>query len=312
MPISKIPDIEKQAFISLVNVAPYPGGPREAARLQELLIFYYNIPLAIQRQLSLYKDNIGYLTQCMAVFDDTNLQAAGIWNNKTISSPPLTNPILIVNSDFQGDDVFISAISPVVQQNLMIMGDSFVSNLIIDGGTTLSGLYIGPGSTVEYLDSSAPGASVQTIGIDHGRGLPAILTGAAYGSSIGTVTVADGSYYGGILSANPANSCSATVTDLTYGVISNNTIQLTWTPPSLQSPPVAYLFINAYFRIKGSNIWTLADDSNGTYNGDSGITFTELECNTSYEFIVVVTCNNGGTVSSTPILQVSTTAADCS
>lgn len=301
----QIPSGEKAAFIALVQAAPYPGGAMEAARLQQILNTYDDVTTAIYRELDLFAANNAYVTQGLSCFDNNNLQAAGIWFNYTTSSPPLTDPVLIVNSTIS-TDVVISATSPPYYKTLAILGPSTINRVMLVAGADLNELYIGPGSVVELLDCSNTGCIVNTVWLPSARSTPSRLDLAVFGSIIGQIVKDDDSFFGGYSNVDPNIVCGIDVIDLAYGIITHNTIQLTWG----QSPPNQYLFVNTYYRIKGSKVWWLADESVGLFNGDTGFTFTKLNCDTAYEFQVAVTCTNGG-ISVSSILEVATTVADC-
>lgn len=299
---------EKNSFILLVQAAPFPGGPFEASRLEDILNNYEDIYTAVMRELELFATNNAYLTQAMACFNDTQLQAVGIWNNKTISSPPLTDPVLIVNSTIT-DLVIITASSPVVDQNLAILGNSFISRIVLTDYANLQEIWIGPGVTVDGADSSRTGAIINTITLPFLRSTPSRLNFAVYGSQINQVNVSDGSFYGNQSNDDADSTCASVITDLAVQYFTRNTVQLTWTPPSLQSPPADYLFINTYYRIKGSNTWILADEDVGLFNGETGFTFTQLEKGTKYEIEVIVTCLDGG-LSTPATIEVDTSCCE--
>lgn len=297
---------EKAAFISLVQGA---GNPIEAARLQDILFTYSDIVTAVYRQLLVFAGNNEYLTQAMAVFaaNDTELLAAGIWNNKTMSSPPVTDPVLIVNSTIN-DDVFMTLQSPNVPRNLGILGTTTIKRIYLEPSVNIFQLYIGPGVVVDKVDSSQPGALINTIYLPNIKNNPPKLNIIQFGSAVNQI-IQDppGAYYGGVSNDDPQNTCGANISDFKYANILHNTIQLTWTPPNLQSPPADYLFINTYYRVSGTNPWILADKNIGVFNGDSGFTFLHLKPDTSYDFQVWTTCANGG-ISMSAILTVQTTA----
>lgn len=308
MPI-QIPSMEKANFISLVQVAPYPGGPIEAARLESILVNYEDIPTAIYRQQDLFASNNSYLVQGLSCFNNSNLMSVGIWFQYNSSSPPLTDPQLIVNSDID-NDVIISAYSPPYYKTLAIMGPSNINRVVLLEGADLNELYIGPGATVGIVDSSRTGAIINVLWLPFAKNTPSTAKIAAYGSTIGYISKDEGSYFGGYSNINPKSTCSTAVSDLAYSIITHNTVGLTWTPPDQQSPPSVYLFINIYYRIKGSEVWLIADETTGLFNGDNGYTFTGLKCDTTYQFKVTVTCNNGG-VADSQTLDIATTAAPC-
>ena len=210
-----IPAPEKSAFLALVQVAPYPGGLQTAANLEITLNNYEDLPAALNGQLLLYADNPGYLAQSLAVFDDTELQNVGIYNNKS-GNIPLENPVMIVNSTYTGG-IHITA----DQEMLMILSGSSVDTITISEGIYLEWLYIST-STVKLLDASAYNnttlvyAKLGYLYIPYSKNTPAALLGATDNSHIGDTTgVEQGSYFGGILDYTPGETCNAPVTDLT-------------------------------------------------------------------------------------------------
>lgn len=277
-----IPIGEKDAFIAIVQAAPYPGGQQEAYRLQSVLVNYEDIPVAIGRELPLFASNNGYLTAAMAVFTDSALQAVGIYNAKTGTT--LADAVMIINSTYTGT-VTLSA--KTVIPGLTILGTSTVNRVTLATNINLSNLYIGPGSILNIVDSSVAGAFINNIWLPYLKSTPSILKTAVNGSQIGNIEIDEGSYYGGQSYVPESGSCSMPVTDLVVGIITHNTLSLTWTNPE------EYLFINVYYRKKGSNVWLQATDVTGNFDGATGYTFNTLESETDYEFQVIVTCVNG-------------------
>ncbi len=304
--MAQIPSDEKAAFIALVQAAPAPGGYIEALRLQTILTTYDTIITAIIRQRDLFASNNAYLTQCMDVFsDDTELLNVGIWYNKTQSSPPISDPVVIINSTIQGD-VFLNATSPPVFNQLTILGPTYVERIYLDSTVNLFQLYLGDGVLINQINSSNTGALINRVDLKNISNNPARVNYAIPGSAINGF-FPDTKYFGGFSNDNPQATCGAEIADYKYDIITHNAISLTWTPPNLQSPPAQYLFINTYYRIKGNDTWILADEVAGLRNDDIGFTFNNLKTDTTYEFRTDVICNNGG-ISSTSILTIATTA----
>lgn len=291
-----IPGVEKQNFIALVEVAPLPGGPIEASRLEDILVNYEDIPTAIGRQLLLFASNNAYLKECMSVFDDAELQNAGIYNNKNVVIAPFpTDPYLIINSTYSGT----IAIS---QDNigLVILGKSYVSRVELDDSVILYNLFIGPGSTVDVLDSAGtvyPGL-VQKLWLPFANNQASALNSAVFGSRVGSVIQDAGSYYGGMDQNDPQLPCAIPVTNLATGEITYNSITLDWTPPAS-----GYVFLDTYWKRTDSAEWLRpTDDMIGfiTFSGDPyGFVFSGLSADTNYDFKVDVRCNNGGVASTT-------------
>lgn len=285
-----IPSNEKQAFIALVQAAPGPlGGPFEASRLQDILVYYSDIYTAIMRELDLFASNNAYLTQGLACFDDTELLAVGIWNNKTVSSPPISDPILVVNSTYTDDLILISAQpSPPINQTLCILGASNIFGVSLEADAVLSELYIGPGVIVDSADASQPGALIRTIWLPYLKSTPSTLISAVYGSQIQQFIIDDGSYFGGYTLVLPAATCQSTISNITASEATNNSLFISWTPPA--DP---YLFINTFYRKTNSMPWIPVTDADGDFVNESGFIFRHLEKDTYYDFKVAVTCNNG-------------------
>ncbi len=285
----------KAAFIALVRTAPYPGGPDEASRLEDILNNYEDVATAIYRQLDLYAVNNSYLRQCIATLVDANLMTVGIYYNKTVSNPPLFNPVMLINSVY--DDVEYTLTSPPGNYELGLFGTSRIKTLTVDPAVTVNEIYIGPGSVVYVLDGaqvSSPPTSppvssrINKIYLPYERSTPSTLNVVKYGTQIGQVVVDPGSYYGGVQGTNPDLVCTAVVTTISATELTKHSVFLSWTPPT------TYTFINTFFRKKGSNVWILATTTDGEFDGDSGFTFRHLEENTYYEFKVSTVCVNGG------------------
>lgn len=288
--MATIPAPEKANFIALVTVAPLPGGPLEAARLQDILNNYEDIPTAIGRQLPLYQINNAYLRECMAVFTDAGLLAAGIFNNKTNApDPPISDPRLIVNSTY--DTIQFTAAS----DGIGILGHSYIGRINVIDGVILKNLFIGPDSIVDVLDSSGtlyPG-SVENIWLPFVNNTASALNSVAFGSVIGAVRLTPGSFYGGMDQSDPQLPCAIPVTGLTTSAVTKDSITLNWTPPGS-----GYLFLNVFWKRSESATWLdPTPEMIGfiTFSGEAyGFVFSGLEKDTYYDFKVAVRCNNGG------------------
>lgn len=280
---------EKTNFIALVTVAPQPGGPREASRLQDILNDYENITTAIGRELSLFSTANAYLIECMAVFNDTQLQNVHIYNNK-VDSPTASpgNPQLICNSTFTGTTT-IGANS----NGLCLLGGTAIKRIQLSPNVNLQNLYIGPGVTVDVLDASASGAFVSNIWLPFANNTASSLNSVVYGSGIGNVQIEEGSFYGGQDQNDPQLACAKAVTDLLASNITHNSIDVTWTPAAS-----GWLFLTLSYKKASSSVWIAAGEAIGGYSitsgAPTGYTFRELESDTWYNFKVAVRCNNGG------------------
>ena len=277
---------EKSNFIAIVNAAPYPGGPAEAARLVDILNDYEDVVVAIGRQIDLFAGNNPYLLAVLGVLDDSKLQGVYIFVNKTVISTPLVNPVAIINSSYQ-DGVNLTTRGEVL--GLTILGPSRINKITISSNVNLDNLYIGPGAAVDLFDSTASGSFVNNIWLPYIKSNPSTLNNTVFGSATGNISVDPGSYYGGPTGADSQLACATPVTAIGVQNITNVSIQIIWTPPV-----TAYLFINVFYRQKGSNVWLPVTDDTGYYDGQTGYTFTELKPITYYEIKVVVTCPNGG------------------
>ncbi len=291
MPV--INPVEKQAFIDIVKAAPFPGGPQEALRLEDILVNYTDIVTAVNRQQQLFASNNSYLTQAMSVFSGPSLLQADIWFNTTQTSPPAQNPVMIINCTLT--NVSITASSPIIQQYLTILGPTVIDYITIDAAATLQEIFIGPGARVKTLDASdyvgsPPSyARVNLITLAFDKSTPSYLDMVTYGSSIGSVLVQEGSYYGGVLGADPQSACASAVTGLAVTDITFNSVLLEWTPPA-----GAYLFINVFYRETNSSVWVPVTVQDGEYVQESGFVFRSLDKDTLYDFMVRVICLNGG------------------
>lgn len=289
-----LPSGEKAAFIAIVNVAPYPGGANEAARLQTILNTYEDIPTAITRQLPLFESNNSYLINAITVFNDNMMQTAGIWVNKDPTIGPLTNPVLIINSTI--NLVNIVALSPPIYNSLCILGPSLVKDIVLAAGVELNELYIGPGATVDVADSSnavvsppnSPPTIIGKIYLPFEKSTPSNLNAIKYLSVVNQVIVDPGSYYGGVQASDPDLACAETVSGISAQEITKNSVFVSWTPPT------TYLFINTSYKKSNSKVWVEATEDIGDFSGDSGFVFRDLESDTFYDVRIAVQCLNGG------------------
>lgn len=303
---------EIDLFVQYTKAVPYPGGLSEADNIvtRNLLVYYEDVITCIYRQLELIQANNAYLTKLIGVFDDTELQAVGIWNNKTLSSsPPLTDPVLIINSTIDLVILTPNTSSPPAEKTLGIFGNSVIGLIVLDESTTLDEIMVGPGSIVQSFDASAgetsPPASpslpanVETIWLPFARSTPSRMDSVVYGSRIGQVVLDEGSYYGGV-KEDPDITCAYPVTNLTASQTVKNGVSLSWDPPISGSPPIDnYLFINTFFKKSNNSVWIQASEVDGDFVGDTGFVFRHLESDTFYDFKVSSTCVTGGVASET-------------
>jgi hypothetical protein len=238
-----LPQPEKDAFIAIVNAAPYPGGPREAARLQTILVNYEDIFTAICRQLSLFVTNNAYLVEAMKVFTDADLIAVGIWNGKLTDPGGGVEPICIINSTISTT----LQLTPSADKVLAIIGTSSITQVTFAASTIINDLYIGPGSELKYAVGTAGDVLIKMITLPFLRNTPSTLFAVAFGTPVNSVKVDYGSYYGGYTNIDPAVPCGTPVTGLTVGTVTHNTVPLTWTPPVSD-----FLFINHILPEEGS------------------------------------------------------------
>lgn len=292
--MTPIPGGEKTAFINLVTVAPAPGGPFEASRLQSIMNNYEDVYTAINRELSLFSTANAYLTEAMAVFTDASLRNVFIFNQKN-DSPTASpvNPQLISNSTFTGTATVTANAS-----GLSLLGNTNVRRLQLSANVNLQNLYIGPGCTLDVLDASASGAFVSNIWLPFANNTQSKINSVVFGSGVGALHIEEGSYFGGQNQDDPDLTCAKPVTNLVAGNITNNSIDLTWTPAAS-----GWLFLNLYYKESSSSIWISAGDAIGGYaitsGAPTGYTFRELKADTWYDFMVSVRCNNGGMANTT-------------
>ena len=277
-----IPNIEKQAFIAIVAVR----NPNEALRLQSVLNYYEDVPIAIGRQQEDFAYNNGYLTAAMNTLNNINLQAAGVYYQQQLSAPLSTPPVMWINSNTNAGIVIAS--SP---PGFAVLGSSNINKITLDPYVVIPGLYIGPGSIVDVLDGTATGSIVNYLILPFARSTPATLNTAKFGTTIGSVQVADGSYFGGYQD-DDANSLCFPVTNMQATEITKNGVLVSWTPPVSSSPPI--LFIETSYRKTGSKVWIPVDETIGDYQGLSGFAFRCLEPDTWYDIQATVQCGNGG------------------
>lgn len=306
MPTPLLPG-EKQAFIALASIAPFPGGAGEADRLQSVLNYYSDVYTAFMRQLDLFATNTQYLKQAISCFTDANLQAVGIFNNKQVTSPTMVNPVLLINSNYSFVDISENSppSSPPFQPALTLLGNSYIGRLTVHAYTGISELYIGPGSTVDVADASqilgSPpiSARINKIYLPYMRSNPSKLNAVTYESQIGQVIIEDGSYYGGIQSYDPKAICNEPVANVVVTETTKNGFLVSWTLPAIGSPPSSnsYLFINIFFRKSSSHPWIQVNQGieyDGDYVGDTGFIFRCLDSDTFYDIKIQTVCQNGG------------------
>lgn len=272
-----IPSGEKSAVIALVNVV----NPVEAMRLATVLVNYEDVLTMIGRQLSTFIQRNNYLIQVMACFTDANLVSVGIYNRK--SGNNLTEPNAIINSNYAG----IMTMSSNIGQ-LVILGNSFVNSVVLSSNVDVQYIYIGPGSTLNIADSSASGAIINKIILPFVRSTPSTLNTLKFGSTIGLVQVDAGSYYGGVANDDVTATCPDVVTSVVATENTNNSVLISWALPG------SYLMINIFYKKANSNVWILATDSDGDFDGDTGFVFRTLESDTFYSFRISTVCTNGG------------------
>ncbi len=303
MPMTPLPPNEKSDFISLITGAPYPGGPAEAARLQDILNYCEDVPTAIVRQLPLFAANNAYLTECLGVFTGNTLFFAKIEFNTVTAT--VTDPLIIANSTIDNVILTPNNISPPTQKGLVILGPSVITNIVITGTTVVNDIYIGPGAVVDNLDSSATMTSppdspptsppiyaiVNNIWLPNLRSQPSKLNRVIYGSIVNQVLKDEGSYYGGVQGYDPELPCSNPVTNMQVSEITGHGILISWT-----APMSGFLFINTLYRLSGTEPWLKAATDDGYFTGNIGFVFTKLQKGTFYDFQAEVECNNGGRV----------------
>lgn len=283
-----IPSPEKTAFIAIVNAV----NPQEALRLPAVMVNYEDVPMVIGRQEDEYAANNAYLTECMGTLNQGALLTAGIYFNQTASSL-VTNPAFWVNSQTTGGiDITTNT------AGFGIFGTSYINNITISASVILQNLTIEPGSTVDVLDSSATGAIVKTIYLPFAKSTPSTLNIVKFGSRIGDVQVAQGSYYGGIEAYDPQLPCALPVTSISATEVTKNGVLISWTPPTS-----GFIFITPFYRKTNSKPWILADENAGEFVGNTGFVFRDLESDTYYDFQITVMCNNGGVNSQTITTQ---------
>lgn len=293
-----IPGSEKQAFISLVRAAPYPGGPIEASRLETILNNYEDIPTAIGRQQRLFAGNNAYLRACMDVFPQIELTNVGIWYEFTQLSPYITDPLIIINSTL--DLVELTNASPPYYKALVIMGNSTIKEVLCDNGITLNEMWVMGGSTVEVLNAADSSPAIITLvdqlWITTDRDAIAQVNSAAYQSVINNVYVEVGSYFGGI-KEDPEATCADVVTNLQATEITHSSLLLSW------DVPAQYLFVFVKFKRSNTPTWREAELADGIFTPDTKFLFTNLEKDTYYDFRVTTVCQDGKTANADLTVQ---------
>lgn len=257
----------------------------EAERIPDILVNYEDIPKAIGRQLIEYSTNGAYLKQCMDIFDDTELQNAGIFYNKSTITP--SGPVLIINST----DVTVNVLTST--PTLTIIGGSSINKITTSQYALMTNLYIGVGSKVTIIDATAGWSFISVVIVDFQKNSIATLQRVLVGSNIGQVRVAPGASYGGIGYDN-SSTCANPVTNMTAVDVTSDSITVLWDAPS-----AAYIKLDIRFKKNEEPTWTAATTVHGDFIGDVGFVFRGLAADTNYDFSVIVTCANGGLSEST-------------
>lgn len=281
-----IPSEEKENFISIVSAV----NPLEALNLQDILNTYDDLVNAILRQLNVFSDNNAYLTRCIAtILDDSELQAAGIFYNKT-DDALLTNPKVIINSTYSTG----IAIATVNSSGLYILGPSNIELVTMEMGRELGYLFIGSGAIVNVADSTASGALIRGVDVKCQRNNAGKLNAVKFGSKVYQVLVDPGAYYGGYKEFNPEGDCTSEPANFAYSNVTHNSVVLTW--DALQQPHVR---LDVIYKKTEDNEWKVVTPNDGEYKstdlGFVSFSFGELEKDTFYDFRLRATCLNGGT-----------------
>lgn len=271
--------VPQQNVTDFVNIVKYVNL-YEAGRIPDLLVYYTDIPKIIGRQLIEYSTNGAYLKQCMDIFDDTELQNAGIYYNKSTITP--SGPVLIINST----DVTVNVLTST--PGLTILGGSSINKITTNQYALMTNLYIGAGSKVTIIDATAEWSFISLVMVDFQKNSIATLQRVIVGSNIGQVRVTPGANYGGIGYDN-TGTCANPVTNMASSNITNNSITITW-----ETPAAVYIGLNIRFKKSDEPTWTTATTQNGDFTGDVGFVFRGLDADTNYDFSVIVTCANGG------------------
>lgn len=273
-----LPGGEKTAFINIVKVV----NPLEVPVLTSIMNNYEDVATAIGRSIVHFGRNNAFLMQALgAITSDAALNAVGIYRNAGLAS--LMDAKMAINFNVTTAITITASVDSVA-----IIGNSSIKKIILNTGVNVKYLYIGPGSTVDIVDATAAGASINYINLVSGKGLVATLRMAELGSQLGDINVDYGSYFGGFKSTDPGLACANPVTNLAFVKATNNRGVLVWTKPA------AWLLIDVFFRLSQAPSWTPVKDEHGNYNGDDAFVFSNLEKDTYYDFKVVVTCLNGG------------------
>lgn len=271
-----IPQPEIDAFIDIVKFK----SAYEAERLPSILVNYEDIPTAIYRQLDEFSTNAPYLAACMDVFTDADLQAAGIYNEKSAITP--ASPVLIIAST----DVDIQVATDT--NSLYILGASQVNEITFVAGKALNTLYVGAGAEVGLIDVTAASSFIYRLYADFKKNVGAIVKRVLINSNILFTYIAPGAIYGGVGYDNTA-ACANPISTLAFTNITGDSIQLGWVAPA--SP---YISIDISFKRSDSAIWAPATTLNGDFVGNTGFIFRKLDGDTNYDFSITVTCPNGG------------------
>ncbi len=293
-----IDPIDKAAFIAVVA----PVNTYEADRLVDILNNYEDISLAVSRQIEAFAGNNAYLVTAMSCFSsDADLMAVGIYFNKTAVGS-LTDPVLLINCTYTTPGIGISIMNSI--DVLQILGRTDVGTVTVTANRTINVLYIGPDVRVNIIDSSPQGAVVYNLFVTAINTVIGKLNRITTDSAIGVFTVSPGAYFGGRSDSNPLDACATPVTALRANdFTTHDSTKLSWTLPA-----PGYSFVNVFYKESGSNDWLGIVDEDGQWAPDStSYTFMRLKHDTFYDFMVTITCANGG-VAETTVMDIQTNA----
>lgn len=308
-------------FLAIVKAVSY-------SKWQQILpnlVNYEDIADALGVLLSEIDGNPPLLTELMDSFPvQAPLNAVGIYVGLNLTSPPT-----VLNITYSGTNFLINCNlaagvsvgfipspppSPVITS---VIGVVLLNSTIIAGGVTVNSgftlfyLYLGSGTSLDYLDSTQTGSFTNQININNYNSNPATLGAILINSNYANLIISDGAIFGGVTTYPLDNTCNGMITGLLVAnppspASSHNTIGLIWTPPTGN-----YIGISVWYKLTQSPEWILANTDNGDFIWASvivGFTFRNLLPDTSYDFGVIVTCNDGGNGPMIKVLSQSTSA----
>lgn len=150
---------------------------------------YADIPTYYFKYAKAFDGDNAYLDTLAVVFPDANLQAVGIYYNKT--GIIITNPKVVIKST----DVIINVNAGGDYGDLEIGGASQVDELNIYGGTNVASLAVVGGSVVDVIEID-PDSSVDSLLVKSENGQNSEVT-KVIGTNVNNAAASEDAVFGG-------------------------------------------------------------------------------------------------------------------